>query len=251
MLSSITVGDAQGGADIEPERQWATEAGIEHQFTSRSRLDVAFWDRRVQHAADPNVFAGTTIIFPNAVAKGRAQGVDARLEFARDAGWSAYVNASTARVIQTGPITGGLFLEDEVEEIGPGVEFTPDHDQRFAAGAGVTWSSCRPRPVDCRDRSLRNGNADPAGRGRPRGVETAARRGDGGFRRRAREAAGHRLVACNGAHRQTGCNDHVTASVQVLNLFDERYAYNFGNPFSGTHFGAPRSVAFTVRVAFR
>ena len=25
----------------------------------------------------------------------------------------------------------------------------------------------------------------------------------------------------------------------VLNLFDRDYAYNFGNPFSGTHFGAP------------
>ena len=25
----------------------------------------------------------------------------------------------------------------------------------------------------------------------------------------------------------------------LLNLFDRAYAYNFGNPFSGTHFGAP------------
>jgi outer membrane receptor for ferric coprogen and ferric-rhodotorulic acid len=45
----------------------------------------------------------------------------------------------------------------------------------------------------------------------------------------------------------------VTASlgVQVLNLFDADYAYNFGNPFSGTHFGAPRTVAFNVRLQFR
>ena len=43
----------------------------------------------------------------------------------------------------------------------------------------------------------------------------------------------------------------VVAAVQVLNLFDDCYAYNFGNPFSGTHFGAPRTVACTLRVAFR
>ena len=250
VLSAISVGDAQGGADIEPERQWATEAGVEHQITTRSRLDVAFWDRRVHDAADPNVFAGTTIIFPNAVAKGRAQGVDARLEFARDAGWSAYVNASTARVIQTGPVTGGLFLEDEIEEIGPGVEFTPDHDQRFAAGAGVTWTHVgrglsiavtgryeTGTPIQQEEDDLEELRQRPgaemvdfeAGRVKPRGIVS--------------------LLATAPIVRRGATT--VTASVQVLNLFDERYAYNFGNPFSGTHFGAPRSVAFTVRVAFR
>jgi hypothetical protein len=250
VLSSIAVGDARGGADIEPERQWATEAGVEQQIASRARLDVAFWDRRVRHAADPNVFAGTTIIFPNAVAKGRAQGVDARLEFARGGGWSAYVNASTARVIQTGPITGGLFLEDEIEEIGPGVEFTPDHDQRFVAGAGVTWShrsgglsiSVTGRyetgtPIQQEEDDLEELRQRPgadlvdfeAGRVKPRGIVS--------------------LLATAPVARWGATI--VTASVQVLNLFDERYAYNFGNPFSGTHFGAPRSIAFTGRVAFR
>ncbi len=37
----------------------------------------------------------------------------------------------------------------------------------------------------------------------------------------------------------------------ALNLFDRGYAYNFGNPFSGTHFGAPRTVAVSVRVDIR
>jgi hypothetical protein len=37
----------------------------------------------------------------------------------------------------------------------------------------------------------------------------------------------------------------------ALNLFDQRYAYNFGNPFSGTHFGAPRTVAISVRLDLR
>ncbi len=41
-----------------------------------------------------------------------------------------------------------------------------------------------------------------------------------------------------------------SAGLEVFNLFDDSYAYNFGNPFSGTHFGAPRSVAATLRVTF-
>jgi outer membrane receptor for ferric coprogen and ferric-rhodotorulic acid len=36
----------------------------------------------------------------------------------------------------------------------------------------------------------------------------------------------------------------------IMNLFDDRYAYNFGNPFSGTHFGAPRTLSVAARLAF-
>jgi outer membrane receptor protein involved in Fe transport len=36
----------------------------------------------------------------------------------------------------------------------------------------------------------------------------------------------------------------------VLNLTDARYAFNFGNPFSGTHFGPGRTVQVGGRVVF-
>ena len=42
----------------------------------------------------------------------------------------------SARVRQRGPITGGLFLEDEIAELGSGEEFIPDHDQWLVAGGG-------------------------------------------------------------------------------------------------------------------
>jgi hypothetical protein len=38
---------------------------------------------------------------------------------------------------------------------------------------------------------------------------------------------------------------------QALNLLNDRYAYNFGNPFSGTHFGAPRSGSVSITTTFR
>ena len=43
----------------------------------------------------------------------------------------------------------------------------------------------------------------------------------------------------------------VSLRASVLNLFAARYAYNFGNPFSGTHFGAPRTASVTLRVETR
>ncbi|MGH9217729.1 MAG: hypothetical protein ACRD1W_00405, partial [Vicinamibacterales bacterium] len=36
----------------------------------------------------------------------------------------------------------------------------------------------------------------------------------------------------------------------VLNLFNDHFAYNFGNPFSGTHFGASRTASLAARVRF-
>jgi outer membrane receptor for ferrienterochelin and colicin len=249
VLSAISVGDAEGGADLEPERQWGMEIGVDRRLGTRARLDVAFWHRRIENAADPNVFAGTTIIFPNAVAKGRAHGLEARVEMPRHRGWTAYLNAATSRVVQTGPITGGLFLEDEVEQLGPGVEFFPDHDQRFTGGGGVTWQPARSTvtvsltaryetgtPIQRDDDDddfedvpgLEMVNLE-AGRVRPRTVVSLGATVPLAATARMRAVAGF----------------------QVLNLFDARYAYNFGNPFSGTHFGAPRTVAVTLRATFR
>lgn len=244
VLSAVAVGGDQGGADLEPERQWGTEVGFEHRWT-RLRLDAAYWRRWIADAADPNVFAGTTIIFPNAVAEGRAHGLDVRLEMPGYRGWSGYANWGLSRVVQTGPITGGLFLDDDVESIGPGVEFVPDHDQRVTVGAGVSWAntpsgvlvslaaryeSGTPVPRDADDELREQPGADlvdfDAGRVRPRMLVSLAVAAPIFTTPRARGVLG----------------------LQVLNLLDARYAYNFGNPFSGTHFGAPRTVAVTLRV---
>jgi hypothetical protein len=34
----------------------------------------------------------------------------------------------------------------------------------------------------------------------------------------------------------------LSARIALLNLTGERFAYNFGNPFSGTHFGPGRTL---------
>ena len=37
----------------------------------------------------------------------------------------------------------------------------------------------------------------------------------------------------------------------VQNLINTSFVYNFGNPFSGTHFGAPRQFSGRLRFTFR
>jgi TonB dependent receptor/Carboxypeptidase regulatory-like domain len=243
-------GPSAGGADVEPEQQWALEAGVEHRFGRGLRLDVAYWQRQVDEYADPNVFFGTTIVIPNAVAKGRARGVDARLEFAPGGAWSGYGNVSIGTVTQTGPITGGLFLEDDVADLGPGVEFVPDHDQRVVASAGLTWTGPRGATLSAVGRfesgtpiELDDDAEAEELAGRPGADRVDFDRG------RVEPRTVVSLVASVPVWRTSGVDLSLRGA--VLNLFDAAYAYNFGNPFSGTHFGAPRTASVTVRLETR
>jgi hypothetical protein len=241
---------ADGGADIEPERQWAFEAGLDHRVGRGWRLDVSYWQRDVDQVADPNVFIGTTIIVPNAVAAGRARGVDARLEIAPAGAWSGYGNVSIGTVTQTGPITGGLFLDDDVADLGPGVEFVPDHDQRVVASAGLTWTGPRGATLSAigRYESGTPIELDDDAEAEELAARPGADRVDFG-RGRVKPRTLLSLVASVPVWRTSGADLSLRAS--VLNLFEAEYAYNFGNPFSGTHFGAPRTASVTLRLETR
>ena len=241
--------ETDGGAPLEPERQTALEVAVDHRVGGLLRLDVAYWRRTMTSVADPNVFFGTTILFPNSVAKGRASGIDVRLEVPRRRGFSGYVSYGNSRVVQYGPITGGLFLEDEVIEIGPGTAFTPDHDQRnvgafsvsYDADAPALWLSLSGRyesgtPLEVDEEEIDELTERPGaelvdferGRVKPRAILDAS--------------ASKRLFTRGGVV--------MTARVALLNLTGMRWAYNFGNPFSGTHFGPGRTLQVGVRVAF-
>jgi hypothetical protein len=151
-------------------------------------------------------------------------------------------------VVQFGPINGGLFLEEDVLKIGPGTRFTPDHDQRHVGAAGVTYQrvsrgfaaslsagheSGTPLEVDDPADLIGRPGADlvdfASGRVRPRTVFD--------------------LTLSQVLQR----GDHTETSVRLsaLNFTNHAYALNFGNPFSGTHFGAPRTIRLEVKIGLR
>jgi len=246
VLSPFAFGPGAGGADLVPERQSAVEAGID-QTVGPVRVDVAWWRRWVRNAADPNVFLGTTVIFPNAVARGWASGIDLRLDMAPHRGWSGFVSYSNSRVQQAGPITGGLFLEDDVADLADGERFTPDHDQRNVAAAGISFvrggfsAAASGRfesgtPLQLGDEELDELEDRPGAdlvdfaRGRVRPRRTL----DLSFSQRVRRTAGADL----------------SFRLSLLNVTNARWAYNFGNPFSGTHFGPGRTVQVGLRAGF-
>jgi outer membrane receptor protein involved in Fe transport len=236
-----------GGADLEPERQTAWEIGMNRWFSGLLRLDAAYWQRHVRNYADPNVFFGTTIIFPNSVAEGLARGLDIRVDLPKYRRWSTSVSYTLAKVEQVGPINGGLFLESNITEIGPGTRFTPDHDQRHGAATTLTYheegrgllasavvryDSGTPLEVDedDRDELMERPGASMVN------FETG--------RVRARTLVD--LMLSKTMHR--GRRTTTSVRLGVFNVTDREYALNFGNPFSGTHFGARRSMRLDVSV---
>jgi hypothetical protein len=248
-LSPFATGVGNGGALVAPESVSAYEAGFAQDVFHVFRLDGSYWWRQFRNFDDPNVFFNTTLIFPNSVARGTARGVDARLDFPDHKGWSGYLSYGNARVLQTGPINGGLFLTSEAIEIGPGTRFVPDHDERNTVSFGVTYALHRrglwaslfgryetgvPLEVDpnnlARLQTLPGANLVDFSRGRvkPWSVFDAA--------------AGWDFLA----------EKKFVASVQfdVRNIANREFVYNFGNPFSGTHFGNPRMWSGRLKLAF-
>lgn len=249
VLSPFAEDGDEGGAEVEPERQWGFEAGVDHRIGRGVRIDAAAWYRRISHVADPNVFAGTTIIFPNVVAEGRARGVDLRLELSGAQSWSGYLNAAIGSVRQKGPMVGGLFLDDEVVELSDGEAFTPDHDQRAVIGGGVTW---RHDPSGASvSASARYESGTPIQREEDEEDDLRARPGaemvnfeKGRVRPRTVVSVVAEVPIVSRGRRS------IVLRASILNLFDAAYAYNFGNPFSGTHFGAPRTASAGLHLGF-
>jgi len=242
--------DSGGGADIHPEKLSSWEVGFTQELPQSLRVNIAYWWRRFKNIDDPNVLLGTTVIFPNSVAKAEAQGLDARLDVPIRNGFSAYFTYTNSQIVEIGPLNGGLFLDDDFIEISPGTRFTPDHDQRNAASFALTyasshrgiWTSFNGRyesgvPLELPDlnddqlHALPGANLVNFGTGRIKPWYLFGWSG------------GMDLVQ---KERFT-----VAAQLDLQNLANHDFAFNWGNPFSGTHFGYPRLIAGSLKFSFK
>ena len=239
-----------GGAELHAERQIAYELGGEVLVGGGWRADVALWRREIRNQGDPNVFLSTTIVFPNSVDRGVAKGLDLRLELQKRKGVSGFLSYTLAKVDQYGPINGGLFLEDDVIEIGPGTRFTPDHDIRHAGSAELRYEHERRGFWLALSGRYRSGT--PLEVAEDALPELAERPGAELVDFEAQRVKPYAVVDVRaGARLLSRKSFELFARASLLNALGARYAFNFGNPFSGTHFGAPRGLAVDLRLTLR
>ena len=238
-----------GGTDVPPERQTALDLSLGQDLGHGWSLDASAWHRAATDVGDPNVFFGTTVTVPNSVARQRAAGFEFRLAAAPRRGWAGSLSYSHARVVQYGPVTGGLFLEEEVAAIQDGTRFVPDHDQRHALATTVSFAHAPTR--------LRASGTFRYQTGTPVGIEE-------GDAEELRDRPGSETVdfetgrvkpravldlLASWTPTRSGVVD-ATVTLWMNNVTDQTYAYNFGNPFSGTHFGAGRRIGVSLRLGF-
>jgi outer membrane receptor protein involved in Fe transport len=249
MLSPFATGSSGGGSTVLPERTSAYEVGFAQDIAGLFRLDSAVWWRHTRNIEDPNVLFNTTIIFPNTEAAAFSHGVNVRLDVKEKRGWSGYLSYQNSIITSVGPLNGGLFLTDDFIDIGPGTRFIPDHDERNEGAFGIIYTTHRSGlwgsfsgqynsgvPVDLDPDSLAQLMATP------NSDLVDFNRG--------------RIKPWSVFNFSTGASLHrekpvmVSPEFDVQNVFNKRFAYNFGNPFSGTHFGYPRIYGVRIKLTF-
>ncbi len=242
--------ETDGGARVSAERVSAYEIGLTQNLWNAARLDVSLWRRNFVNYADPNAFFSTTIVFPNTVKEGYAHGADVRLDIAEYRGFSGYASFANGTIHQIGPIIGGLFLTDEFIEIGEGTRFVPDHDQRNVFAFAVTYRA--PRSGWFMTFGGRHESGVPLEVEDDRLIDLMNTPGSDlvNFDR-------ERVRPWTVFDLQTGWRfarsdrRSLRLEMNVLNIFDTRFAYNFGSPFEGTHFGHRRLIGGRLTVDFR
>jgi hypothetical protein len=236
-----------GGLDVQPERQHAYEVGVQQALGTRAKLDLAYYRKDIQDLADVDQFLDTTVTFPLSVAKGLAQGVEARLDVPVHRGVSGYVSLSRATILLTAPLTGGLFLG---EVPAAGEQFYADHDQRWQSQFGVSFEHPSRRVFGSVSGRYDSGipfevaeDFDPATFEDPLAL-TLVNLDTG----RAKPRAIFDVMAGSELYRRGETKLELQAG--VLNLFDKAYLLNFLSIFNGTHYGAPRTWTARLKVSF-
>ena len=145
---------------VEPSQGNYYEAGISKAVGTSLRADVNYYRRNVDNFADDDQIENTTISFPIAFRKALIYGAEAKVEVPNWHGLSGFISYSYMVGNVWFPVTGGLFLGQQVEDAQEQLSghFPASQDQRntlftrwiyqvkprFWVGGGVQYGSGLP-----------------------------------------------------------------------------------------------------------
>ncbi len=239
---------------ILPDRQHSFEVGVQQLVSRFFRVNVTLYQKRIENFSDKDQFVETGVIFPIAIASGRVTGEEFRLETTDIKGFHGFVSYSNSHAYGVTPIVGGLFLgEDPAELQTAGVKFSADHDQRNSAQFQLSYNHRASGLY-----AIFGGRYDS---GVPTDVQpgtTFAQFVADGFdprlyseidfqRGRVRPRTILNLSVGADLFQKEWASMNVQLDIQ--NLTNELFLYNFESVFSGTHVGFPRLLS--ARIGFR
>ena len=241
---------------ILPDKQNAFEAGAQQLLGQLFRLNLTVYQKRIENFSDKDQFFETGVIFPIAISSGRVTGEEVRLESTDIHGFHTFVSYANARAFGVTPITGGLFLGEDPQDLFlNGFKFANDHDQRNEAQFQVSYNHRRSGLY-----ASFSGRYDS---GVPVDVEPGTTLSDfiaQGFDRRLyneidfqRGRVRPRTILDFSVGADLMQKERVSMNVQfdVQNLTNELFLYNFESVFSGTHVGFPRLFSGRLSLRFK
>jgi outer membrane receptor protein involved in Fe transport len=241
---------------ILPDKQNAFEVGAQQLLSKMFRLNLTVYQKRIENFSDKDQFFETGVIFPIAISSGRVTGEEVRLESTDIHGFHTFVSYANARAFGVTPITGGLFLGENPQDLFlQGFKFANDHDQRNEAQFQVSYNH-RPSGIY----ASFSGRYDS---GVPTDVEpgtTLAEFVAQGFDPRLyneidfqRGRVRPRTVLDFSVGADLMQKERVSMNLQfdVQNLTNELFLYNFQSVFSGTHVGYPRLFSGRLSIRFK
>jgi len=254
LASSIeleALSDAVVRLPVRPSRGNFVDVGVSKRLFAKMRVDVTHFVRRMNEFADDDLLLNTGVSFPIAFDRARIHGTEIKVDVPRWRAMSGSISYAHMKGVGSLPITGGLLLGNDVEELLESREQFPisqdqrhtvrgrfnvqPHPRAWVALAGAYGSGL---PVEL------EGDLD----------EAVSQYGDRIVSRVDLEAGRLRpslsLDASAGVVIVQRPKRSLRVQADVLNLTNRLNVINFAGLFSGTALAPPRGFAVRTQLDF-
>jgi TonB dependent receptor len=238
---------------VAPARANYYEGGVTKALFGKLRLDANVFRRDFHNYPDDDVLLQTGVSFPISYAKARIFGEEVRLEVPHWGRFSGFVSYANQSAIGQGPITGGLFIGSDANNVLMDTsKFGVSQDQRNTLRARVRLQAARRVWFAM---ASQYGSGLPADVGEnPDIPEFIAQYGEGVVSRvnftRGRVEPNFSLDLGAGVELFHKEQRSVQVQFQAANVTDRMNVINFASLFSGTAVGLPRSFSARLRFTF-
>jgi hypothetical protein len=241
------------GLPVHPSRGNFYEAGLSKSLFGRMRLDASYFERRIRDFFDDDLLLNTGVNFPISFASAEIHGAEAKLEIPRWGPISGFVSYSNMAGTGRLPITGGLFLEDNVAELlHSTASFPVTQDQRNTAHARFRYQIA-PRVWAALGASYASGLPVELNGGVDLN-QLIAQYGGRVVRRinfdRGRVRPSSSVDASVGVDLWRHDSRSVRLQGDVVNLTNRLNVINFAGLFSGTALAAPRMASVRIQAGW-
>jgi hypothetical protein len=116
------------------------EAGLSKAFGGKLRLDANYYHRHGTNFGDDELLLNTAVSFPIAFSQGTVKGFEAKIDVPRWGAFSGWFSYALAKATGRLPLSGGLFLGDEVNDQLESTETFPiSQDQRHTLRGRIRY----------------------------------------------------------------------------------------------------------------